>query len=385
MRIDGRQESGERKEQTPLALRRRLLGALGAMLVSRKAVAAAAPERPLSSPPRAYAPVTPGYAMGFPQDEGSHPPFRTEWWYVTGWLRPEQRAPLGFQITFFRTRPETDARNPSAFTPNQLIIAHAALSEASRGKLLSEQKLGRVAFGLAGAEEGRTHVWIDNWHLTQEGTSYALRVPGRELSMTLAFRQTQPPLLQGEDGYSRKGPQPESASYYYSLPQLSVTGTVAAARESLKVTGTAWLDHEWSSSYMDERAAGWDWIGMNLADGAALMVFRMRDREGGKFWAGGSYRSASGVRQTYAPGDVDMTPTRWWRSARTGANYPVAWRVRAGKLELGIEPLMNDQEHDTRASVGTVYWEGAVSAMIEGRSVGSGYLEMTGYWRPMKL
>jgi predicted secreted hydrolase len=80
-----------------------------------------------------------------------------------------------------------------------------------------------------------------------------------------------------------------------------------------------------------------------------------------------------------------MTPIRWWRSARTGANYPVAWRVQAGGLNIELQPLMDDQEHDTRLSVGTIYWEGAVSATIAGRSVGRGYLELTGYWRPMRL
>ena len=338
-----------------------------------------------AAPVTHYPAVVPGYRLRFPEDEGSHPAFRTEWWYITGWLDTENRAPLGFQVTFFRTRPETDARNPSAFAARELIIAHAALSDLKRGKLVHDQKLARAAFGLAGASEGRTHVWIDDWRLTQAGASYRVEVPARDFSMAFTFEADQPPLLQGESGYSRKGPQPQSASYYYSIPHLRVRGELAEGTKRVTVASTAWLDHEWSSSYMDERATGWDWIGINLADGGALMLFRMRDRAGGNFWAGGSLRAANAAARTLVPFEVQMTPTRSWRSPRTGESYPVAWRVRAAGLTVDIQPLMDDQEHDTRVSVGTVYWEGAVTAAIGGRIVGRGYLELTGYWQPMKL
>jgi predicted secreted hydrolase len=366
--------------------RRRTLGLLALGVASPRALAQPVARAKVHDVPATpYAPVTPGYGMRFPFDEGSHPAFRTEWWYITGWLEPQGRAPIGFQITFFRTRPDTDARNPSAFTPHQLMIAHAALSDATRGRLVHDQKLARAALGLAGADQGRTHVWIDDWLLTQEARSYRLRIPAREFALDLTFAPTQPPLLQGEEGYSRKGPQADSASYYYSVPQLQVAGTLNDGKHRSAVSGTAWLDHEWSSSYMDARADGWDWIGINLADGAALMAFRMRDRNGGALWAGGSYRERDGTRRAFTPQEVEFAPTRTWRSPRTGASYPVAWRVAIPGVTLTIEPLMDDQEHDTRASVGTVYWEGAVTATRDGKAVGRGYLELTGYWRPMKL
>jgi predicted secreted hydrolase len=361
--------------------RRRLLKWLPLSLLWPASTRSAERVAPLAQ----YPPVVPGYRLRFPHDEGSHPAFRTEWWYITGWLDGPGRAPIGFQVTFFRTRPETDARNPSAFAPRELIIAHAALSDAKRGKLVHDQKLARAAFGLAGASEGRTHVWIDDWKLAQDGPSYRVEVPARDFTIAFAFEAKQPPLLQGENGYSRKGPQPQSASYYYSIPHLRVHGELAAGGTRVAVAGSAWLDHEWSSSYMDERASGWDWIGINLADGGALMLFRMRERGGGNFWAGGSLRAASGATRTFVPSQVEMTPTRSWRSSRTGANYPVAWRVKAAGFTIDIQPLMDDQEHDTRVSVGTVYWEGAVTALIEGKIVGRGYLELTGYWQPMKL
>jgi predicted secreted hydrolase len=370
--------------------RRRLLAWLGSTLVP----AAVCPHvsaadmgslRIDQPPPPLYPEVVPGRMLRFPHDHGSHPDFRIEWWYVTGWLQAPEAPALGFQVTFFRTRPEIDESNPSAFTPRQILIAHGALSDARRGRLLHDERIARAGFGLAGAELGRTHVWIDDWSLGQSGASYRARVAARDFTLDLSFTATQPPLLQGEDGYSRKGPLPELASYYYSIPHLAVRGRVEEPGRSYAVSGRAWLDHEWSSALMDERAMGWDWIGINLDDGAALMAFQMRDGKGGQFWAAGGYRSAAGVRRIFSPEEVEFVPVRHWRSPRTGTIYPVAWRVRVGELELRIEPLMDDQESDNRASVGTIYWEGAVYALTAGKRVGRGYLELTGYWRALRL
>ena len=359
----------------PLNRRRFLIGLTTCAAATRLASAAGS----------RYARVVPGYRIRFPEDEGSHPEFRTEWWYVTGWVARERGAPLGFQVTFFRTRPEIDETNASAFTPRQIVIAHAALSDAGRGRLLHDQRVARAAFDLAGADTGRTRVWIDDWSLVQERAAYTSRVRARDFAFELTFTPTQAPLLQGENGYSRKGAHADSASYYYSLPQLRVGGAIVESGRRSDVTGSAWLDHEWSSSYVAEGATGWDWIGINFDDGGALMAFRMRDAKGGKVWAGGTHRDATGVRRAYAPGEIEFTPLRQWRSPRTGAAYPVAWRVRAGALDITLEPLMDDQESDSRASTGTVYWEGAVRAVREGKVIGRGYLELTGYWRPMKL
>jgi len=328
--------------------------------------------------------VVPGYALRFPHDEGSHPDFRIEWWYLTGWLNAATR-PLGFQITFFRARPDLKHDNPSAFTPRQILIAHAALSDPALGRLVHAQRAARAGFALADAGVGRTQVWIDDWRLEQRGSTYHSRIPAGGFQLDLAFTAQQAPLLQGASGFSRKGPAPQSASYYYSLPHLRVTGTVTHEGRAETVAGSAWLDHEWSSQYMEKDAVGWDWIGINLADGAALMLFRMRDRQGGSFWAGGALRRADGSLRTFAPADVRFTPRREWRSARTGTRYPVSWTVAAGELELAIEPLFDDQEHDTRASSGTIYWEGAVRALRGGKPAGLGYLELTGYWRRLEI
>ncbi len=367
--------------------RRRVLAWLASVIASPMSNAGETPALPIpaSSSVTSFATVVPGYRLRFPEDAGSHPAFRLEWWYLTGWLAAPDEAAQGFQVTFFRIRPAVDEHNPSAFSPRQILIAHAALSSQKRGRLLHDQKVARAVLGLAGAAEGRLRTWIDDWSLTQEAGGYRVRIPARDFSFDLGFTPTQPPLLQGDAGFSRKGPRPESASYYYSIPHLRVAGLLGESGRRASVSGMAWFDHEWSSSLMDERAVGWDWIGINLDNGGALMAFRMRDREGGNFWAGGAQRTREGALRTFKPDEIEFVPGRSWRSARTGVRYPVVWRVRAGPHDLTIEPLMDDQEYDTRASVGTIYWEGAVRALREGKLVGRGYLELTGYWQPMQL
>ncbi|MEO8134893.1 MAG: lipocalin-like domain-containing protein [Betaproteobacteria bacterium] len=323
--------------------------------------------------------------LRFPDDEGSHPAFRLEWWYATGWLYDDSRRPYGFQITFFRNRAVDTGGNPSRFAPAQLYVAHAALADPQRGRLAHDQRIARGGFGLADAALGRTEVQLDQWSLRADGDVLRATMAGREFGFDLALRRTQPPLLHGEQGFSRKSPAVGAASYYYTLPQIAVSGGVTAGGNSIRVTGTAWLDHEWSSAPMEDSAAGWDWVGINLDDGGALMAFRMRDRGGGKLWSAATWRRADGSATAFVPGQVTWEPLRDWRSPRTAASYPVAWRVRVGGIVLELEPLMDDQESDTRASTGAVYWEGAVTARSDGRIVGRGYLELTGYWRPLRL
>jgi predicted secreted hydrolase len=344
-----------------------------------------------------YPAVTAGRALVFPADHGSHPEFRTEWWYITGWLATASGEPLGFQVTFFRSRPDLTADNPSAFTPRQLIIVHCALSDPRHGRLWQDQRVRRAGMGLAGAETGDTKTWADDWSLVREPASdgttgaptaaYAANLVAEEFALHLRFTPTQPPMPNGEQGFSRKGPALRSASYYYSIPHLLVGGRIAAGAGAPEepVTGEAWLDHEWSSDYLDPQAVGWDWIGINFGDGAALMAFRIRGAGGETRWAGGSLREAGGRIETLGTADVELTPQRTWTSPRTGIRYPVAWSVRAGARVITLKPLMDDQENDTRFSTGAIYWEGAVRAFSGTRPVGRGYLELTGYGEKLRL
>ena len=299
--------------------------------------------------------------LQFPWDFGSHPKFRTEWWYITGWLGGAR----GFQITFFRARPEDAGDNPSAFAPRQILLAHAAIADPKVGHLVHEERAARAGFDLAEAEQGRTAVWIDDWRLEQDGARYQARIPGRDLDLELTFSANQL-VAQGEGGISRKGRRPSETSHYYSQPHLEVDGKVNGEG----VSGSAWLDHEWSDAYLAPEAEGWDWCGINLGDGGSLMAFRMRDRNGGTH---------------FAPPGVSFQPLRTWKSPRTGIEYPVSMNVKTENHSIRLEPLMNDQELDARTTTGTIYWEGAVRAFRGDKEVGRGYLELTGYGKPMKL
>jgi predicted secreted hydrolase len=333
-------------------------------------------------------PVLPGYAISFPRDYGSHPQFRIEWWYVTGWLTTEQHETLGFQVTFFRTRPDlagADVRNPSHFNPQQLLFAHVALSDPSRGRPWQEQRIRRAGLGLAEAREGDTAVWIDDWRFERRDGRYQAQISAQQFELSLVLRATQPPLLNGVGGFSRKGPDPRSASYYYSEPHLRVSGRIRRAGREDLVQGEAWLDHEWSSEYLDPAASGWDWTGINLEDGGAVMAFRIRARDGSPRWAAATVSEPAEGPRSFGPAQVQFRALRHWRSPHSGIDYPVAWELRVGDRTLTLEPLLDDQEFDARLSSGARYWEGAVRVSEAGRPLGRGYLELTGYDHPLSL
>ncbi|MEO8752705.1 MAG: lipocalin-like domain-containing protein [Casimicrobiaceae bacterium] len=333
----------------------------------------------------AYPDVVGGTPLVFPRDHGSHPLFRTEWWYITGWVRSADGNDIGIQVTFFRTRPGVAESSASRFAPVQLLFAHAAIADPRQGRLRHDQRAARAGWGMAEANEATTDVRIDDWSLRLAGDIYTARVVARDFAFTLNFAASQPVMLQGDGGVSRKGRNAAQASFYYSRPQLAVDGTLSVGGDAQPVRGTAWLDHEWSSAYLAAEARGWDWTGINFDDGGALMAFRIRGGDGSGYWTGGTYRDASGTAHRLDPASVRFTPQKRWRSARTGIDYPVAFRVEAGALDLMLSPLFDDQELDSRASVGTVYWEGAVRALAGGRQVGRGYLELTGYGAALRI
>ncbi|GGC70605.1 lipocalin-like domain-containing protein [Undibacterium terreum] len=341
-----------------------------------------------------FANVVPGKALNFPQDFGAHPNYRTEWWYATGWLETPDKKPLGFQVTFFRSATGANAGNPSKFAPRQLIIAHAALSDPAAGKLMHDQKSAREGFGLAYAKTGNTDVKLDNWSLQRDSRgNYQASIVTDAFTLKLILSPSQALLLQGEQGYSQKGPRPEQASYYYSEPHLKVSGSIVRAGQESNVTGTAWLDHEWSTSVLDRDSAGWDWLGANLDDGGALMAFQIRNKEGKAVWSHATHRDAQGKIRQYADGQVRFIPKRRWTSAATKTTYPVATSIELSGVHgqaaasdiWDLLPLSDNQELDSRHSTGAIYWEGAVTVKRNGQPAGRGYLELTGYNKALKL
>lgn len=333
-----------------------------------------------------FAQVDPRKTLSFPRDFGAHPDFRTEWWYATGWLQTPDGKQVGFQVTFFRSATEHERTNPSKFAPKQLIVAHAALSDPAIGKLQHDQRVARAGFGLAQTSESTTGIKLGKWSMLREADGrYRVTLPARDFRFDLTFTPTQPILLQGAQGYSRKGPKPEQASYYYSEPHLQVSGAITRNGKAVTVTGSAWLDHEWSSTVLDPKAVGWDWVGANLGDGRALMAFRIRASDGSSLWQHATLREKDGRLRQLNADAIRFTPVRYWRSPRTQAKYPVEVTLEIGQQRWQLRPLQDDQELDSRQSTGAVYWEGAVTLERDGRPDGRGYLEMTGYVKPLKL
>ncbi len=398
--------------------RRRALRMLAAMPIGRPvslcAALCAAPRAVLASL-NAVAPTATRLQprpLVFPADHGAHLDARIEWWYVTGSLHTAATANgaaqtavgtahYGFQVTFFRARTGIAADQPSRFAARQLVFAHAAVTDLQRGKLLHDQRIARTGFGIAEAAVGDTAVSLRDWQLSRQTTGSQTSAPSSRYRTRIAsdsagfefdftFDTTQMLLLQGDAGYSRKGPPTDSAhpyfSYYYSQPQLAVSGRLSLGGVAQSVRGTAWLDHEWSDALLAPGAVGWDWIGMNLDDGSALTAFRLRRSDGSALYAGGSFRSAAGMLRTFAGNEVQFTPGRVWTSPASRGRYPVEWTLATPSGNYRISTLLDAQELDSRNSTGAVYWEG-VSELHDalGRRVGRGYLEMTGYAGRLQL
>lgn len=350
--------------------------------------------------PRFYPSVVPRTLI-FPKDHGAHPLFRTEWWYLTAWLdRGPELAPMGFQFTFFRSRTRHSIENPSRFAPQQLLFAHLALAMPEQGRLAHADRAARA--GPAGVHYSTetTDLALDDWifRLTDEGYEGLAHTPSFSLRFLASTPSSSPLILRGRQGVSRKGPQAESASYYYSRTGLPIQLSLSRAarnRAALpwqgQAQGMAWLDHEWSSSLLPTGAVGWDWMGIHLNDGGSLMAFRIRDQEGKAIWQETDWRDAAGQPRKHAnPDDALRLQPVWqaqtlWRSEQSGGQYPVQWSLFFGSRILRIVALFHDQEVDARASTGGYYWEGAVSLLEGDRLLGRGYLELTGYASPISI
>lgn len=350
-------------------------------LQGQAAARAPAPSAP-QAPPTVLAPRT----LRFPRDHGAHPELRTEWWYLTGQAAAGDRR-WGFQVTFFRSRVDATRGMTSAFAARELLFAHAAVTDLATGRLHHDQRIARAGFGVAQAGLADTDLRIRDWTLARQPDGrYLARVEGGDFALDLAASPTQPLLLQGQDGLSRKGPDPAQASYYYSQPQLQVQGRLRLGKQASGVAGRAWLDHEWSEALLHPQAVGWDWVGMNLTDGGALTVFQLRRADGSALWAGGSWRAAGGAVQAFGPQAVRMVPTRHWSSPLTGTRYPVAWTLDTPQGRFQVEALADAQELDSRRSTGTVYWEGLSELRdAAGQPLGQGYLELTGYGDRLRI
>ncbi|RJR43194.1 MAG: carotenoid 1,2-hydratase [Desulfobacteraceae bacterium] len=335
----------------------------------------------------------------FPSDHGSHPCYRTEWWYYTGNLRTASGKRYGFQLTFFRTRiapPGSEKQwpqKPSKWRAGDLFFAHAALSDLDGKRFFMDEKMARGALGLAGVrqEDEQTKIFIGRWSSEILGDRHLLKADTDQFTLDLRCLDRKGPVAHGLGGCSRKGRKAESSSCYYSVTRLEVGGTLKVRGENAAVEGTAWMDHEFSSAPLEEDVTGWDWFSIQLGDNTELMIYVLRLASGEYSSASsGTFVTSSGEKNHLRSDDFTIEVLERWKSPKSGATYPGKFHIRVPslKLDLLLTPNLADQELVTAGTTLVTYWEGSVS--VEGKSgpspvTGVGYVELTGYAKPFRL
>ena len=328
-------------------------------------------------------------AFVFPQDDGPHLDFQTEWWYYTGNLQDAQNPQqnYGYQLTIFRRALQSDMpERTSDWASRQVYFAHFAFSDIPRQRFFASQRLSRGAAGLAGATDQR--VWIEDWQIQRTAEGFRLQAEDDALRLDLTVQSQKPEVLQGQQGLSPKSSQPGNASYYYSRTRLDTRGTLTWKPESntaptvpLALTGLSWLDREWSTSALAPEQVGWDWFSLQLDDQRELMLYQLRRQDGTVDpVSSGTLIAADGRTTPLQATDFRIVPLEHWTSPQTGIRYPSQWRLQvpAQQLDLTVTPRQADQE----LRLDFTYWEGAVT--LKGQAgkqplTGQGYVELTGY------
>ncbi len=325
--------------------------------------------------------------LTFPQDFGAHEDFRTEWWYYTGNLQTPEGRHFGFELTFFRVGllpPTVELPTDSKWYNRSLYFAHFAVSDIASEHFYAFERYSRPGPGLAGAQADPYRVWLEDWSITERAPGvYHLQAAQAEIKLDLTLTDEMGVVLHGENGYSRRGENVSNAAYYYSQPRLRADGFVQVEGVHYPVSGLAWKDHEFSSGVLDKNQIGWNWFSLQIEDGPALMLFQLRERDGGtSASSSGTFIATDRIPQPVQNTDFEIKVLNEWRSphAHQGV-YPAAWEIRLNEPNclLEVHPWMADQEINFSE---VTYWEGAVH--FEGNcsgapARGNGYIELTGY------
>lgn len=309
-----------------------------------------------------------GNALTFPSDHLAHPDYRIEWWYLTANLLGEDNKDYGVQWTLFRSALEPEER--AGWNSPQLWMGHAALTTPSRHYF--SERIARGGIGQAGVKSGPFEAWIDDWTLLSGDDSFdqvQLRARGTDFAYDLSLSAQGPLVLHGDAGFSVKSPSGQ-ASYYYSQPFYTVSGTINTPDGPVEVTGQAWLDREWSSQPLSEDQSGWDWFSLSFDTGDKMMAFRLR---GSDIFTSGTWITADGQATSIPDGAVMPSPLNSARVA--GRDVPVTWRLHYP--DRNVDVTITAQNPQSWMGTTVEYWEGPVR--VTGSHTGVGYLEMTGY------
>jgi predicted secreted hydrolase len=332
-----------------------------------------------------YKVALPGYHYQFPRDHFSHPDYRTEWWYYTGNLHARDGHRYGFELVFFREgQDRRPSDNPSAWRVDDVYLAHLALTDIDAGRFRYFQRLNRAGPGIAGVSFDDGRIWNGNWQVRWDKSTDAQQLTAIAEGVDFALHLTpaKPAVINGENGVSQKAAGAGKASYYVSLPHLNVEGRLNGG----EVAGTAWMDHEWFTEQLAPSQQGWDWFSVQLENGADLMLYDLRRTDGTiDPYSSGTFIAKDGHATHLKHSDFTLQPLDYWTSPKTGAKYPVKWRIAVPSVGVTLEcnASVRAQELASEGDAGLTYWEGAVT--YSGSSPGVGYLEMTGYAGPVKF
>lgn len=338
--------------------------------------------------PDGFAVARPGYRFAFPRDHGSHPAFRTEWWYFTGhlWTADGTRR-FGYQLTFFRqASPKAAWTGSPAWRTDQIHLAHAALTDEAGRRFRVSERLNREGIP-AGSALDRLAVFNEAWRaeMAPDGR-IQVRFQAEDARVALTLVPATPPVVFGEDGVSRKGVDPTAASHYLTFPRLGTTGTVRLGEAApVAVSGWSWMDHEFSSNQLSKGQVGWDWAAVQLRDGRHLMAYRMRlmDGEQDPFSSVTEVNAKGRIARTTR--DFALRPKGRWTSPASKASYPLPLELEVWGERWTLQPILENQELRTARSTGITYWEGACRVLDRsGMEVGDAYLELTGYAHSLK-
>jgi predicted secreted hydrolase len=339
-----------------------------------------------------YRTARPGYGYEFPRDHFNHPDFQTEWWYYTGNLKSADGRRFGFELTFFRHGISRDPAKAATWDLKDLYIAHLALSDLDGGKFYHAERTNRSGPGIAAVSESLGRVWNGNWQIQWRGKDQVLSAIDERFRLHLTLHPEKTPVIHGENGVSQKTQGPGRASHYISLPRLASSGAIELGNKKFEVSGTSWMDHEFFTHQLESEQTGWDWLSLQLADNTELMLFRIRRKDGSiDPYSAGTYVDEKGKTTHLRSVDFALRPAEEiWTSPITGARYPIHWRIAIPKLNIELEAKtpLESQELTGKTGFTPNYWEGAI--VLSGRHgpqslSGVGYLEMTGYDRPVQF
>jgi predicted secreted hydrolase len=339
-----------------------------------------------------YRTALPGYRYEFPRDYFNHPDFQTEWWYYTGNLQSANGRRFGFELTFFRQAVSRDPAKVSAWDVRDLYVAHLALSDLDGDKFYHAERANRSGPGITSVNESLARIWNGNWQVQWRGGDQELNAIDERFQLHLTLHPEKPPVIHGESGISQKAEAPGHASHYISLTRLATSGVADLAGKKFEVSGTSWMDHEFFTHQLEPSQTGWDWLSLQLEDHTEVMLFRIRRKDGSiDPYSAGTYVDARGKSTHLRSADFTLQPAGdIWTSPITGAPYPTHWKVTIPKLsiELEVKTPLASQELTGKAALVPNYWEGAI--VLSGRRKqeplrGVGYLEMTGYDRPVQF